>query len=66
MTGAAVNIRRAVEAHAFEHEGLTLQPTLSLGVAAYPEAGPTTEDLTRASDDALHRAKHSGGNTFSE
>ena len=66
VVGAAESIRRAVETHAFEYEGAVIEPTLSLGVAAYPWSGPATDDLTRAADRALYRAKHAGGNTVSE
>lgn len=64
-TVAAERIRASVEAHTFER-GIVVEPTLSLGVAAYPAAGPTTQDLTRAADRALYRAKNAGGNTVSE
>ena len=33
-----------------------------LGVASYPEHVPTAVDLIRATDEALYRAKHAGGN----
>lgn len=59
----AERLRRAVEEHAFERDGVVAELTLSLGVAAYPEHGPTAADLTRAADEALYRAKHAGGNT---
>ena len=59
----AESIRAAVEEHAFERDGIMVNPTLSVGMAAYPEAGSTTDDLTRAADRALYRAKHAGGNT---
>lgn len=36
--------------------------TVSLGVASYPEHGTNMEDLTKACDDALYLAKHSGRN----
>ena len=64
--GVAEQIRRSVEAHPFEREGVVVEPTLSLGVATYPWSGRSTEDLTRAADRALYRAKHAGGNTVSE
>ena len=65
--GVAERIRRSVEAHPFEREGgIVVEPTLSLGVATYPWSGRSTEDLTRAADRALYRAKHAGGNTVSE
>jgi diguanylate cyclase (GGDEF)-like protein len=62
----AEEIRRRVEEHAFEREGASPRPTLSLGVATYPEDGETRAALTRAADDALYRAKRSGGNAVSE
>ncbi len=62
----AEEIRRRVEEHAFEQEGVFANPTLSLGVATYPEDGETRDALTRAADKALYRAKRLGGNTVSE
>ncbi|MDP9427326.1 MAG: GGDEF domain-containing protein [Actinomycetota bacterium] len=59
-------IRRNVEGRAFEREGVTFDPTLSLGVAAYPSSGPATKDLTRAADRALYRTKQTDGNTVGE
>ncbi|GIV95802.1 MAG: hypothetical protein KatS3mg057_0459 [Herpetosiphonaceae bacterium] len=41
--------------------GATHGVTASLGVAAFPEHGPTGEMLLRAADSALYRAKSSGG-----
>jgi two-component system, cell cycle response regulator len=62
----AEEIRRRVEDHAFEERGATVDPTLSLGVATYPEDGETRAALTRAADEALYRAKRSGGNVVHE
>ncbi len=59
----AEEVRRRVEEYAFEHEGTLANPTLSIGVAAYPEDGLTRNDLTHAADEALYRAKRAGGNT---
>jgi two-component system, cell cycle response regulator len=59
----AEEIRRRVEEYAFEHGGSLANPTLSVGVAAYPEDGATKNDLTHAADEALYRAKRAGGNT---
>ena len=43
------------------HRGRMLGPlTVSVGVAAFPEQGATTDDLLRAADAALYRAKHAG------
>ena len=61
----AEEIRRRVEDHAYEREGVSPSPTLSLGVASYPEDGATRAALTRAADEALYRAKRAGGNTVS-
>ena len=62
----AEEIRRRVEDHTFEERGVTVHPTLSLGVATYPEDGETRAALTRAADEALYRAKRAGGNTVCE
>lgn len=59
----AEEIRRRVEENSFEHDDATVAPTLSLGVATYPEDGASRAELTRAADEALYRAKRAGGNT---
>ncbi len=41
---------------------ITLQGTISLGVAAFPRHGDTAEELTRHCDRALYRAKREGRN----
>lgn len=61
----AEEIRRRVEENSFEHDEATVAPTLSLGVATYPEDGSSRAELTRAADEALYRAKRAGGNTVS-
>ena len=61
----AEEIRHRVEEHPFERDGVSPQPTLSVGVATYPEDGETRAALTRAADEALYRAKRSGGNAVS-
>ncbi len=61
----AEEIRRRVEEHSFEHDDVSARLTLSLGVATYPEDGETRAALTRAADEALYRAKRSGGNAVS-
>ena len=58
----AEEVRRRVEEYAFEHEGTLADPTLSIGVATYPEDGTTRNALTHAADEALYRAKRAGGN----
>jgi diguanylate cyclase (GGDEF)-like protein len=61
----AEEVRRRVEEYAFEHGGTLANPTLSVGVATYPEGGVTRDDLTHAADEALYRAKRAGGNAVS-
>ena len=62
----AEEIRRRIAGYAFEHEGVLANPTISLGVASYPEDGEDRAGLTRAADEALYRAKGSGGNAVCE
>ena len=62
----AEEIRRSVEAHTFERDGVSATTTISIGVASYPEDGTTHQELTHAADAALYRAKRAGGNAVSE
>jgi two-component system, cell cycle response regulator len=62
----AEEIRRRVEAHAFERDEVAARTTISIGVASYPDDGKTRQGLTHAADAALYRAKRAGGNTVSE
>ena len=61
----AEKIRRRIEAHAFEREGVVARTTISIGVASYPEDGATRQELTHAADAALYRSKRAGGNAVS-
>jgi diguanylate cyclase (GGDEF)-like protein len=46
-----------------QHNGqMIASPTLSLGVAAYPDNGSTSDEVLRAADAALYRAKGEGRN----
>ena len=55
-------IRAAVARHVFDKDGVRVAPTLSIGVAAFPEDGDSTDELFRAADRALYRAKRAGKN----
>ena len=55
-------MRRVLAASPIDSEGVRLQPTLSIGVAACPEDGTSPEKLTRRADEALYRAKAAGRN----
>lgn len=58
----AERIRDGVASHVFEKDGIRVCPTISIGVATLPEDGDTTDDLFRAADRALYRAKGAGKN----
>jgi two-component system cell cycle response regulator len=59
----AERVRAAVEAHRTVRGDIEAKVTISVGVATYPVPGlEEAEDLLRAADDALYRAKDSGRN----
>jgi diguanylate cyclase (GGDEF)-like protein len=61
----AEKVRHTVEEYTFKRNGVSTNPTLSIGVATYPEDGDMPDTITRAADAALYRAKKAGGNTVS-
>jgi diguanylate cyclase (GGDEF)-like protein len=65
--GAALGeeIRRAIAAHPFQREGITLAVGISIGVAAFPESAPDQAALFQHADEALYRAKQGGRNRVS-
>jgi two-component system cell cycle response regulator len=56
----AEKVRAAVRDHPFVGDGPHLTITVSVGVAAYPVDGGTAEDIVRAADQAMYRAKRAG------
>jgi two-component system cell cycle response regulator len=56
----AEKIRAAVRDHPFVRDGTPLHITVSVGVSAYPLDGLTSEDIIRAADEAMYRAKRAG------
>ncbi|MBL8055069.1 MAG: diguanylate cyclase [Anaerolineales bacterium] len=54
--------RQTLEALTVEHEAWGLRATISLGVAAFPQHGTTTDELLKAADRALYQAKARGRN----
>lgn len=59
----AEEIREAVAQMDVTHEGRNIGPvTLSIGVAAFPRHGATSDDVIRLADAALYRAKREGRN----
>ncbi|MGJ5141998.1 diguanylate cyclase [Bradyrhizobium oligotrophicum] len=59
----AEELRARVEALNISYgEGMLPRVTISVGVAAYPEAGLDLTEILRVADGALYRAKHKGRN----
>ncbi len=57
----AENLRQAVQALQVKYQDRFLQsPSLSLGVAIFPDHGATSEEVIAAADAALYRAKKAG------
>lgn len=57
----AEKLRRAVKGLRLKYRGQSLQsPTISAGVAAFPEYGGSGEEVIMAADEALYQAKHEG------
>jgi diguanylate cyclase (GGDEF)-like protein len=61
----AEHIRHAVDTASMTKDGIKLKPTISIGVACFPESGTELLDLITRSDEALYRAKASGKNRVS-
>ena len=53
-------IRERIASHHFDKEGVIVQPTLSIGLSAFPEDGQTADILLAKADEALYRAKRAG------
>jgi two-component system cell cycle response regulator len=58
-------IRSAIRDHPFEKDGKVLKVSISIGVAVLPDAGREAEELSKAADEALYRAKARGRNCVS-
>jgi diguanylate cyclase (GGDEF)-like protein len=59
----AERLRRAIEAHVVKVPAGEIRVTVSIGVAKYPAVAiATPDDLVRAADQALYRAKEEGRN----
>jgi len=57
----AENVRQAVKALRVKYQDRSLKaPTISLGVAIFPDHGSTAEEVIAAADAALYRAKEAG------
>jgi diguanylate cyclase (GGDEF)-like protein/PAS domain S-box-containing protein len=60
--GRAEEIRKDFEEKEIFGPGTAGRTSLSIGIAAYPTAGSTGEDVLDAADQAMYAAKMSGGN----
>ncbi len=58
--GIGEEIRSNVAQHDFQKDGVVINPTISIGIAAFPEDGRTADLLLRRADEALYRAKKTG------
>ncbi len=58
----AEQIRQAVETAGLEKDGIPLRPTISIGVACYPDTAGDLLTLVTTADAALYRAKALGKN----
>ena len=62
----AERVRERIAAHPFlEAMGLTIQLTVSIGVATLPDVAASAEELVQAADAAMYRVKESGKNGVS-
>ena len=61
-TSLAEQIRSAVENAGLEKDGVSLKPTISIGVAVFPDTGENLLELVASADEALYRAKAMGKN----
>jgi diguanylate cyclase (GGDEF)-like protein len=61
----AEQIRQTVDTAGMVKDEIPLHPTISIGVACYPEAGNDSTSLVAIADEALYRAKDLGKNTVS-
>ena len=58
----AERVRRDIEAMTLYHESEPIKITMSMGIAASPDAGVVQSDLVNHADKALYLAKNSGRN----
>jgi diguanylate cyclase (GGDEF)-like protein len=61
----AEEIRQGLESAGLTKDGIALRPTISIGVASFPEDGQKLLELIAAADRALYRAKGGGRNCVS-
>ncbi len=62
----ADTLRDSILNFSFEKDEIRVYPTISIGVATFPEDGQSADALIRKADEALYRAKASGRNNVCE
>jgi diguanylate cyclase (GGDEF)-like protein len=62
---AAGRIRNAVHNASFDYKGLPVQPSVSIGIASFPEGVTRAEDVLDKADKALYTSKRNGRNRVS-
>jgi diguanylate cyclase (GGDEF)-like protein len=60
----AERIRSEIEAFSFVLDDVSINVTISIGIAVAPTHGKTINDLVAAADEALYRAKETGRNRW--
>ncbi len=63
-TGIAERVRQQVKAHNFCGSRLTMELTVSIGVANFPEHSSTVDGLLKKADTAMYRAKRMSKNAI--
>jgi diguanylate cyclase (GGDEF)-like protein len=63
LEAAILRLQRAVQ-QALECDDITLNPTISAGIAVFPSHGKTPTDLLASADSALYQAKRQGKSCF--
>lgn len=59
---AAERIRKAIETHSFQVEGHSLNLTVSIGLAAFPEHAQSAVGLIKLADEAMYNGKRKSRN----
>lgn len=58
----AERLRQQVESLSIKVGEITINVTVSIGIASYPEHGEEVDPLIKACDDAMYKAKDNGRN----
>jgi two-component system cell cycle response regulator len=59
---ASERLRNAIGNHVFVYEDKSINITISIGIAQYPQDGHTLNELVTLADKALYQCKHTGRN----